>query len=56
VAVPETATRVNIGICVDAQDECGRRCRENLAAVFRRFLDRHFAAELRTGAAESAAL
>jgi len=45
---PETATRVNIGICVDAQDEYGRKVPRDLRAVFRRFLDRHFAAELRT--------
>jgi geranylgeranyl reductase family protein len=45
---PETATRVNIGICVDAQDEYGRKVPRDLRAMFRRFLHRHFAAELRT--------
>ena len=45
---PETATRVNIGICVDAQDEYGRKVSRDLRATFRRFLDRHFAQELRT--------
>jgi len=45
---PETATRVNIGICVDAQDEYGRKVPRDLRATFRRFLDRHFAQELRT--------
>ena len=45
---PETATRVNIGICVDALDEYGRKVPRDLRAVFRRFLDRHFATELRT--------
>lgn len=45
---PETATRVNIGICVDAQDEYGRKVPRDLRAVFRGFLDRHFATELRT--------
>src|SRR5678815_3019972 len=45
---PETATRVNIGLCVDAQDEYGRKVPRDLRAVFRRFLDRHYAKELRT--------
>jgi geranylgeranyl reductase family protein len=45
---PETATRVNIGICIDAQDEYGRKVPRDLRKIFRRFLDRHFAAELRT--------
>jgi geranylgeranyl reductase family protein len=45
---PETATRVNIGICVDAQDEYGRKVPRDLRALFRAFLDRHFARELRT--------
>ncbi len=45
---PETATRVNIGICVDAQDEYRRKVPRDLRALFRRFLDRHFAPELRT--------
>jgi len=44
---PETATRVNIGICVDAQDEYGRKVPRDLRALFRAFLDRHFATELR---------
>ena len=45
---PETDTRVNIGICVDAQDEYGRKVPRDLRAVFRRFLDRHYGGELRT--------
>ncbi len=45
---PETATRVNIGICVDAQDEYGRKVPRDLRALFRAFLDRRFASELRT--------
>ena len=45
---PETPARVNIGICVDAQDEYGRKVPRDLRALFRRFLDRHFATELRT--------
>src|SRR5678816_374043 len=44
---PETATRVNIGICIDAQDEYGRKVPRELRAVFRRFLERHYAKELR---------
>ena len=45
---PETATRVNIGICVDAQDEYGRKVPRDLRALFHGFLRRHFATELRT--------
>ena len=45
---PETATRVNIGICIDAQDEYGRKVPRDLRAVFRRFLERHYAKELRS--------
>lgn len=45
---PETATRVNIGICIDAQDEYGRKTPRDLRAVFRRFLERHYGEELRT--------
>jgi flavin-dependent dehydrogenase len=45
---PETATRVNIGICIDAQDEYGRRVPRDLRAVFQAFLDRHYADLLRT--------
>jgi len=45
---PETRTRVNIGICIDAQDEYGRKVPHDLRAMFRRFLGRHFAVELRT--------
>jgi len=39
---PETPTRVNIGICIDAQDEYGRKVPRDLRAVFRRFLGRHY--------------
>jgi geranylgeranyl reductase family protein len=45
---PETPTRVNIGICIDAQDEYGRKVPRDLRAVFRGFLNRHYANELRT--------
>jgi menaquinone-9 beta-reductase len=44
---PETATRVNIGICIDAQDEYGRRVPRDLRGVFKGFLDRHYAELLR---------
>jgi menaquinone-9 beta-reductase len=44
---PETPTRVNIGICIDAQDEYGRKVPRDLRAVFRGFLNRHYADELR---------
>ncbi|HET6981465.1 MAG TPA: NAD(P)/FAD-dependent oxidoreductase, partial [Myxococcaceae bacterium] len=43
---PETPTRVNIGICIDAQDEYGRKVPRDLRAVFRGFLGRHYANEL----------
>lgn len=39
---PETPTRVNIGICIDAQDEYGRKVPRDLRAVFQGFLDRHY--------------
>ena len=40
---PETATRVNIGICVDALDEYGRKVpRRSPGGVPEAFLDRHF--------------
>jgi flavin-dependent dehydrogenase len=45
---PETANRVNIGICIDAQDEYGRKVPRDLRAVFQRFLDRHYGGELST--------
>jgi menaquinone-9 beta-reductase len=44
---PETATRVNIGICVDAQDGHGRRAVRDLRALFERFLDDHYREALR---------
>jgi len=46
---PETPTRVNIGICVDAQDEYGRKIPRDLRTTFQGFLDRHYANVL-TGA------
>jgi menaquinone-9 beta-reductase len=44
---PETPTRVNIGICVDAQDKHGQRARPDLRALFERFLDDHYREALR---------
>jgi len=40
---PETATRVNLGICVDAQDEYGRKVPRDLRELFQAFLRRHYA-------------
>ncbi|MGZ5958206.1 MAG: NAD(P)/FAD-dependent oxidoreductase, partial [Myxococcaceae bacterium] len=45
---PETATRVNIGICIDAQDEYGRKVPRDLRALFQAFLDRHYPDVLRS--------
>jgi len=45
---PETASRVNIGICIDAQDEYGRKVPRDLRAVFQSFLERHYPDVLRT--------
>jgi menaquinone-9 beta-reductase len=44
---PETPTRVNIGICIDSQDEYGRKVPRDLRAVFGGFLQRHYAGLLR---------
>jgi len=44
---PETATRVNIGICVDGQDERGRRAGRDLRQTFERFIDDHYREALR---------
>lgn len=43
---PETATRVNIGICIDGQDAHGKKT-ENVRRVFERFLAKHFSERLR---------
>ncbi len=45
---PETAHRVNIGICVDGQDDEGQKSTRNLRQVFQRFLDDHYGAQLKT--------
>ncbi len=44
---PETATRVNIGICIDAQDEYGRKVPRDLRTVFQSFLERQYPDVLR---------
>ncbi len=45
---PETATRVNIGICVDGQDARGQPAGRNLRALFERFLHDHYREALRS--------
>jgi geranylgeranyl reductase family protein len=45
---PETATRVNIGICIDGQDEYGRKVPRDLRTVFQSFLERHYPDVLRS--------
>lgn len=45
---PEGNGRVNIGICVDGQDEYGGKTTKNLRATFQQFLDMHYAAQLKT--------
>lgn len=44
---PEAPNRVNIGICVDGQDEEGQKSTRNLRQVFQRFLDDHYGAQLK---------
>jgi flavin-dependent dehydrogenase len=44
---PETPTRVNIGICIDAQDEYGRKLESDLRSTFAQFLDAHYHQALR---------
>jgi flavin-dependent dehydrogenase len=39
---PESSERVNIGICIDGQDERGRKTSRNVRAVFQQFLDDHY--------------
>jgi len=43
---PETATRVNIGICVDAPSPDGRQPKRNLRQVFSDFLKDHYQTRL----------
>ncbi len=46
---PETkGGRVNIGICVDGQDEAGEKSTRNLRTTFERFLERHYGKRLAT--------
>ena len=45
---PESNTRVNIGICVDGQDEDGQKTTRNLRETFDRFLHKHYGEQLKT--------
>ena len=45
---PETKDRVNIGICVDGQDESGEKSTKNLRTTFEGFLERHYGKRLAT--------
>jgi geranylgeranyl reductase family protein len=44
---PENDTRVNIGICMDGEDEGGKKTGRNVREVFQRFIDDHYAERLR---------
>jgi len=44
---PETATRVNIGLCMDAQDDDGRLIHRDLRRTFEEFLADHYREALR---------
>jgi geranylgeranyl reductase family protein len=44
---PETNERVNIGICIDGQDESGEKSTKNLRSVFETFLERHYGKRLK---------
>jgi geranylgeranyl reductase family protein len=44
---PEAKNRVNIGICVDGQDDDGRKSTRNLRQLFQRFLDDHYGPQLK---------
>jgi menaquinone-9 beta-reductase len=43
---PETPERVNIGICIDGEEESGEKTKRNIREVFQRFLDDHFRVRL----------
>lgn len=45
---PETDDRVNIGICVDGQDEDGNKSTKNLRTTFEGFLQRYYGEQLKT--------
>jgi flavin-dependent dehydrogenase len=44
---PETATRVNIGICIDGQDDEGNKSSRPLRQVFQKFVDDQYADRLK---------
>jgi flavin-dependent dehydrogenase len=44
---PEDGERVNIGICMDGEDDRGTKTTRNVREVFQRFLDDHYASRLR---------
>jgi geranylgeranyl reductase family protein len=44
---PETPSRVNIGICLDAQDAQGRKVERNLRSEFYQFIEAHYGQALR---------
>ncbi len=44
---PETPTRVNIGICIDAQDSDGNPVKRDIRALFQQFIDDHYRIVLR---------
>jgi geranylgeranyl reductase family protein len=44
---PESAERVNIGICMDGEDAGGGKTTRNVREVFQRFVDDHYAERLR---------
>ena len=44
---PEGPSRVNIGICIDGQDESGNKSQVNLRQVFAQFLDTHYRPQLK---------
>jgi len=44
---PETTRRVNIGICMEGQDESGKKTSRNVRTVFADFLARHYGSRLR---------
>ncbi len=45
---PESDSRVNIGICVDGQDDDGQKSTKNLRATFDAFVQKHYGEQLKT--------
>jgi geranylgeranyl reductase family protein len=45
---PETDERVNIGICIDGQDDDGNKSTKNLRKTFEGFLERHYGDKLKS--------